>query len=41
MQNLGLEVLFKGKNMIRLLGGLWVALKISLISKEEKHPYSL
>ena len=32
MQNLGLEVLFKGKNMIRLLGGLWVALKISLIS---------
>lgn len=32
MQVLGLEVLFKGKNMIRLLGGLGVALKISLIS---------
>ncbi len=32
MPDLGLEVLFKGKNMIRLLGGLWAALKISLIS---------
>ncbi len=32
MPDLGLEVLFKGKNMVRLLGGLWVALKISLIS---------
>lgn len=32
MPDLGLEVLFKGKNMARLLGGLWVALKISLIS---------
>lgn len=32
MPALGLEVLFKGKNMARLLGGLWVALKISLIS---------
>ncbi|MBQ7372529.1 MAG: amino acid ABC transporter permease [Blautia sp.] len=32
MQVLGLEVLFKGKNMARLLGGLGVALKISLIS---------
>ena len=32
MQSLGLEVLFKGKNFARLLGGLWVALKISLIS---------
>ena len=29
MPDLGLEVLFKGKNMIRLLGGLGVALKIS------------
>ena len=29
MPDLGLEVLFKGKNMIRLLGGLEVALKIS------------
>lgn len=32
MQDLGLEVLLKGKNMARLLGGLGVALKISLIS---------
>ena len=32
MPDLGLDVLFKGKNMIRLLGGLWVAVKISLIS---------
>ena len=32
MQSLGLEVLFKGKNFARLLGGLWVALRISLIS---------
>ena len=32
MPDLGLEVLFKGTNMIRLLGGLWVALKISLIA---------
>lgn len=32
MPDLGLEVLFKGKNFARLLGGLGVALKISLIS---------
>lgn len=32
MQSLGLEVLFKGKNILRLLGGLWVALRISLIA---------
>ena len=32
MQSLGLEVLFNGKNFVRLLGGLWAALKISLIS---------
>ena len=32
MQSLGLEVLFKGKNFARLLGGLWTALHISLIS---------
>ena len=32
MPDLGLDVLFKGKNMIRLLGGLWVAMKISLIA---------
>lgn len=29
---MGFEVLFKGSNMVRLLGGLLVALKISLIS---------
>ncbi len=30
--DLGLEVLFKGRNLIRLLGGLGMALKISLIA---------
>lgn len=32
MPDLGLEVLFKGRNMVRLLGGLWVSLRISLIA---------
>lgn len=32
MRSLGLDVLFKGKNLLRLLGGLWVAVRISLIS---------
>lgn len=32
MPDLGLEVLLKGKNMARLLGGLGAAMKISLIS---------
>lgn len=32
MPDLGLEVLLKGKNMARLLGGLGIAMKISLIS---------
>lgn len=32
MQDLGLDVLLKGNNFLRILGGLWVALKISLIS---------
>lgn len=32
MPDLGLEVLFKGINAVRLLQGLWVALRISLIS---------
>lgn len=32
MQNLGIDVLFKGKNFIRLLEGLWVSLRISLIA---------
>ena len=32
MQSLGIEVLFKGTNFLRLLGGLWVAVRISLVS---------
>ena len=32
MPDLGLNVLLKGKNMARLLGGLWVAPRISLLS---------
>ena len=32
MQNLGIDVLFKGTNFLRLLSGLWVAVRISLIS---------
>ena len=32
MPNLGLDVLFQGNNLLRLLEGLWVALRISLIS---------
>ena len=32
MQNLGIDVLFKGTNMTRLLEGLWVSVEISLIS---------
>ena len=32
MQALGFEVLWKGKNFARLMGGLWVALRISLIA---------
>ena len=32
MPNLGLDVLFKGDNLLRLLGGLGVAMRISLIS---------
>ena len=32
MLDFGLDVLFKGKNMARLLGGLGVALKISAVS---------
>lgn len=32
MQSLGLDVLFKGRNFVRLLDGLWVAVRISLIS---------
>lgn len=32
MLDLGIDVLFKGSNFLRLLQGLWVAAKISLIS---------
>ena len=32
MQNMGIEVLFKGNNFIRLLEGLWVTLRIALIA---------
>ena len=32
MHSLGIDVLFKGTNMIRLLEGLWVSVEISLIS---------
>lgn len=32
MQALGIDVLLKGSNAMRLLGGLWTALQISLIS---------
>lgn len=32
MQDLGIRVLFMGNNFIRLLGGLWITLKISLLA---------
>ena len=32
MQDLGIRVLFMGNNFTRLLQGLWVAMRISLIS---------
>lgn len=32
MQGLGINVLFKGANFLRLLGGLWVTVRISLFS---------
>ena len=32
MQDIGISVIFKGNNLLRLLGGLWVTLKLSLIS---------
>lgn len=32
MQDLGIRVLFMGNNFIRLLGGLWITIKISLIA---------
>ena len=41
MPDLGLEVLLKGKNMVRLLGGLWVALKISLLAVAISFPLGI
>ena len=32
MQDLGISVLFQGTNFLRLLGGLWITIRISLIS---------
>lgn len=32
MQDLGISILFKGTNFLRLLGGLWVTVRISLIA---------
>jgi polar amino acid transport system permease protein len=32
MQDLGIDVLFQGRNFIRLLEGLWITVRISLIS---------
>ena len=32
MQALGLDALFRGSNFLRLLGGLWKALEISIIA---------
>lgn len=32
MQDLGIRVLFMGNNFLRLMGGLWITLKISLIA---------
>lgn len=32
MQDLGIRVLFEGTNFLRLLGGLWITVKIALIS---------
>lgn len=32
MQNLGIRILFQGNNFLRLLGGLWVSLRIAVIS---------
>lgn len=32
MPDLGIRVLFEGNNLLRLLGGLWITVKISLLS---------
>lgn len=41
MPDLGLEVLQKGSNMLRLLGGTWVAVRISLISIAISIPFGI
>lgn len=41
MPDLGLEVLLKGNNFLRLLGGLWVALRISLTSVVISIPFGI
>ncbi|MCI8639461.1 MAG: amino acid ABC transporter permease [Coprococcus sp.] len=41
MPDLGIEVLFRGRNLIRILGGLWVALRISLISVAVSFPLGI
>ena len=32
MQDLGISILFRGRNFVRLLGGLWVTVRISLLA---------
>lgn len=32
MQDLGIEIIFQGNNFLRLLGGLWITVRITLIS---------
>lgn len=41
MGALGIDVLFRGQNLARLLGGLWTALRISLISVAISLPLGL
>lgn len=41
MLDLGIDVLFKGTNFIRLLQGLWTAMQISLISIAISLPFGL
>ncbi len=41
MPDLGFEILFKGQNFARLMGGLWTALQISLLSVAISIPLGL
>lgn len=41
MPDLGLEVLLKGNNLLRLLEGVWVAVRISLISIALSMPFGV